>query len=135
MNYFLPLVQSQDQPNLFGNSRLYKSFKNTLPYNLKKTPESDYAMKRYWKSSGRPKTFEDSMSGEEQMFRMEQDGLYHAPSVDPKTLKFLKPKDHPTVQLELDWYNSDDPEAVDFRSKYDLNTDGKYYRYVPKRRK
>ena len=51
---------------------------------------------------------------------------------DPKTgiYNFVKSKNHPTVGLELNWYNSKD--AADFRSKYDLDTSGDYYRYVPK---
>ena len=34
---------------------------------------------------------------------------------------------------ELEWYNSKDPEAVEFRNSYDLDTSGDYYRYVPKK--
>lgn len=51
---------------------------------------------------------------------------------NPKTKKydFLKSKKHPTIQLELDWYNSDD--AKDFRKQYKLYDDGSdYYQYVP----
>ena len=45
----------------------------------------------------------------------------------------MKSKHHPTIQKELDWYNSDNTDAVDFRNKYDLDTSGKFYRYVPKK--
>jgi len=44
--------------------------------------------------------------------------------------EFMKSKNHPTVQKEIDWYNS--KEGADFRSKYNLDTSGDYYRYVPK---
>lgn len=47
--------------------------------------------------------------------------------------EFLKRKDHPTIQYELDWYNSDDPEATKFRNDYSLDTTGNYYKYVPKK--
>lgn len=63
-----------------------------------------------------------------------RNGKNHLRSVykDPNTgiYNFVKSKNHPTVGLELDWYNSRD--AADFRSKYDLDTSGDYYRYVPK---
>ena len=50
------------------------------------------------------------------------------------TLRFLKPKNHPTLQYELEWSNSDNPDAVDFRSKYNLDTSDKFYKYVPKKK-
>lgn len=50
------------------------------------------------------------------------------PSVD--TYYFLKRKNHPTIYKELKWYNSN--KAKDFRSKYELDTSGDYYKYVPK---
>lgn len=57
----------------------------------------------------------------------------HLPSIDEKTLKFLKRSDHPTIQKELDWYNSE--EASDFRSKYrvDSTSNKNWWRYVPKK--
>ena len=59
---------------------------------------------------------------------------YHLPSVayneDTDTYTFLKRKGHPTLQYELDWYNS--PEAEDFRNQYLLDTIGPYYRYIPR---
>jgi hypothetical protein len=65
------------------------------------------------------------------MFSLEEDG-YHAPSVEPTTGRFLKPKHHSTLYKELEWYNSEDPNAVEFRKTHDLDTTGKYYQYVPK---
>lgn len=64
-------------------------------------------------------------------------GKNHLSSVylDPKTgvYEFMKAKDHPTLKYELDWYNSNDPEAIQFRNSYDLDKSGGYYRYVPKK--
>ncbi len=45
--------------------------------------------------------------------------------------EFLKRKDHPTIQYELDWYKS--KEGADFRNQYDLDTSGEYYKYIPKK--
>jgi hypothetical protein len=43
--------------------------------------------------------------------------------------EFVKRKDHPTVQNEIDWFNS--AEATDFRKQYRLDDSGDYYRYIP----
>lgn len=47
--------------------------------------------------------------------------------------EFMKSKNHPTLKLELDWYNSNEKNAIDFRNKYLLDTNGEYYKYVPKK--
>ena len=78
-------------------------------YNLKETP--DYNLKRAWELGYTP------------------DKNGHLPSVDNQTLTFLKKKNHSTIQKELDWYNSD--KGANFRKKYDLDTSGEYYKYVP----
>jgi hypothetical protein len=64
--------------------------------------------------------FEDALK--ENLFELNQeDNTYHGFSIFPLTGEFLKSKNHPTVQNELDWYNSDD--AKDFREEYDLITE------------
>lgn len=55
---------------------------------------------------------------------------YHLLTVSPQSLEFLKSRNHPSIQYELDWYNS--PEGKDFRDKHSLDTTGDYYRYIPK---
>ena len=79
-------------------------------YNLKETP--DYNLKRAWELGYMP------------------DKTGHLPTVDNQTGQFLKAKGHPTIQLELDWYNS--PEGAEFRSKNKIDSSGKYYKYIPK---
>lgn len=65
-----------------------------------------------------------------------KNGKNHLNSVylDPKTgiYEFMKAKNHPTLKYELEWFNSNDPEAVQFRNSYNLDDSGEYYRYVPK---
>ena len=57
----------------------------------------------------------------------------HYYTIDPKTNRFLKSKDHPTLHKELDWYYSD--AGKEFRDKHKLVThnklgkEKKYYRY------
>ena len=48
--------------------------------------------------------------------------------------EFMKSKNHPTLHFETDWYNSNSPEAVNFRKDYDLDMSGDYYKYIPKRK-
>ena len=45
--------------------------------------------------------------------------------------EFVKSKNHPTLNKELEWYYSDSPDAIKFRNEYRLDTNGDYYRYVP----
>lgn len=66
-----------------------------------------------------------------------KNGKNHLNSVylNPKTgiYEFMKAKNHPTLKYELEWFNSDDPEAIKFRNAYDLDMSGDYYKYVPKK--
>jgi len=110
----------------------FAKFKETLPPNLANTPNRDYDMRYFWKHSGKPQNFEAAQAMDQPMFSLEEDG-YHAPSVEPTTGRFLKPKHHSTLYKELEWYNSEDPNAVEFRKTHDLDTTGKYYQYVPKK--
>lgn len=91
-----------------GKKLSYSQWKKQ--YNLKETP--DYNLKRAWELGYAP------------------DKTGHLPTVDNQTGQFLKAKGHPTLQLELDWYNS--PEAADFRSKNAIDSSGKFFKYVPK---
>lgn len=54
--------------------------------------------------------------------------------INPKTgiYEFMKSKSHPTINMELDWYNGNTPDAINFKKQYDLDTSGDYYKYVPK---
>ena len=60
----------------------------------------------------------------------------HWSSVDPKTGKFLKDSKHPTLNKELDWYNSE--EGANFKVNNRLVThnifgkEKKYYKYEPR---
>ena len=88
--------------------------------------DTKYNIKRAYEIyASNPELFEKEIASKE------EDG-WHFPSVDPQTGVFLKHRDHPTVVKELEWYNSDDPGAVEFRAKHDLDTSGEYFRYVSK---
>ena len=52
---------------------------------------------------------------------------YYNPDTDE--YEFMKSKDHPTLKEELDWYNSNKPDAVAFRDEFYLDTSGDYYKY------
>ena len=53
---------------------------------------------------------------------------------DTGIYEFMKSKNHPTLHFETDWYNSNDPEAIKFRNNYNLDMNGNYYKYVPKKK-
>lgn len=91
-----------------GKTLSYDQWKKQ--YKLKETP--DYNLRRAWELGYTP------------------DKKGHLPTVDDQTGEFLKAKGHPTLKLELDWYNS--PEGAEFKSKNTLDSTGKFFKYVPK---
>ena len=132
----------------------YLKFKESLPENLRLTPEKDYHMYDYWRLSGEPENFTEGK--QRGMFTWDKsDKGYHAGSIaeDRNTgiYHFMKPKHHPTVKYELDWFNKglqtleggkqvpvegkDKEFWEDFTSKYQLDTTGVDYRYVPIKKK
>lgn len=118
------------------NDKTYQEFLLTLPENLQQgnDGEDGYRMRYLFDNSPNVWNFEDALK--EHLFELNpEDNTYHGFSIFPPTGEFLKSKNHPTIQYELDWYNSDD--AKDFREEYDLITeeDGKpltYYKYKKK---
>lgn len=110
----------------------YNQFLNTLPANLRHTPEDKYRTHFAWNLSGKPKTLKDAKF----IQWVEEDNSYHGNSVlrDPKTniYHFLKPKTHPTVGLELNAYHNN-PDLEQLRKSHKIDdSDPNYYRYVPK---
>ena len=129
----------------------FNKFLMTLPDNQRLTPEEDYHTYQYWKIKGRPKDFSEALNLG--MYNYDSsDNSYHANSVafDNKGVgHFMKPKHHSTVKYELDWYNKgvgtleggeqyplqgdERKEWEDFRSRYQLDSTGIDYKYVPKK--
>ena len=114
----------------------YQSFITTLPINLKPEEGDNYNMRRFWELHGMPNTFNPKDSS---MWSWHpEDRSYHASTVaynkDNDTYEFVKSSKHPTIQKELDWYNS--PEGKEFKDQYELiTTDDKgtpleYYKYI-----
>ena len=70
------------------------------------------------------------------MFTQEKDG-WHASTIawNPKTGEgeFMKSPDHPSIQQEIDWYNSD--KGAGFRSEYELVKSSPYWKYVKRQQK
>ena len=116
-------------PKELTDDEKYQIFYESLPKNLQDT--TDYRMKDYWKYNGKPKDFQTGVFNG--LFTKYEDG-YHAYSVaenpDTGEIEFMKSDKHPSLQKELDWYNSD--EAEDFRNKYKLIKSSPYYKYVPR---
>ena len=112
----------------------YQGFLDTLPRNL--SHEGDgYNMRRYWELNGKPSNFMEAQG--KNMFFPEWDG-FHATSVaynpDYGIYEFMKSPDHPSIRYETDWYNSDAPDAIEFRKQYKLYIpeDGSSYKYIPR---
>lgn len=116
---------------VFG--RGYKQFKETLPDNLKLTREKDYAMKRSWRDSGKPKNFDEAKGS---MFfdvyhPEEGKSYYHGVSTSDVSGKMYKQKKHKSTYMELEAYR-DNPDMSDFRDNTKLVSRGKYWKYKEK---
>jgi len=72
----------------------FKKFVSTLPPNLRNTG-SDYNLKGYWESLGKPSAFDYSQP-------KESDGMYHAYSRNSETGEILKKPNHPTFGQALE---------------------------------
>ena len=115
----------------------FQVYLQSLPENQRDS--TNYRVKDYWEYNGRPKDFEEAKR--KGMFIEQEDfddtgkslgKFWHSFTVaeNPNTgeLEFMKSSSHPTIQKELDWYNSDD--GADFRSQYELVRTEPYYKYV-----
>ncbi len=118
----------------------FQVYLQSLPENQRDS--TNYRVKDYWEYNGRPKDFEEAKR--KGMFVEQEDfddtgkslgKFWHSFTVaeNPNTgeLEFMKSSSHPTIQQELDWYNSDD--GADFRSQYELVKTEPYYKYVKRK--
>lgn len=109
----------------------FEVYLQSLPENQRDTV--NYRARDYWEFNGRPKNFREAIA--KGMFTFEDDGLWHAKSVseNPNTgeIEFMKPDTHPTHQLEIDWYNSDD--GAQFRQEYELVKSSPYWKYIKRK--
>ena len=118
----------------------FQVYLQSLPENQRDS--TNYRVKDYWEYNGRPKDFEEAkkkgMFVEQEDFDDSGKSLgksWHGYTVaeNPNTgeLEFMKSSTHPTIQKELDWYNSDD--GAEFRSQYELIKTKPYYKYVKRK--
>lgn len=64
-----------------------------------------------------------------------RNGKAHLRSIAPTSngdYEFLKSKKHPTYNKEIEWFNSNDKNAIEFRNNYRLDNKGKYPKYIKK---
>ena len=118
----------------------FQVYLQSLPDNQRDS--TNYRVKDYWIFNGRPSNFEEAkrkgMFVEQEDFDDTGKSLgksWHSFTVaeNPNTgeLEFMKSSSHPTIQKELDWYNSDDGKY--FRSQYELVKTEPYYKYVKRK--
>lgn len=110
----------------------FQYYLSTLPKNQQDS--TNYRVRDYWEFNGKPKDFNEAV--ERGMFVKEQDS-WHASSVaeNPNTgeIEFMKHSNHPTHYMEIDWYNSNNPEAIQFRNEWELVKSNPYWKYVKRK--
>lgn len=135
-------------PAIITQDDEFNKFLMTLPENQRQTPESKYYTYKMWRIAGKPKDFNQAVDMGLYHWN-DNDKSYHGNSViydkESDVYHFLKPKDHSTVQYELDWYNKgvttdgngnqyelagdSKVEWEDFRRNYYLDSSGDDYAY------
>ena len=124
--------QQTNQLQQGGTLDPFEHYLSTLPENQRDS--TNFRVKDYWIFNGKPKDFKEARR--RGMFTQEKDG-WHASTIawNPKTGEgeFMKSPDHPSIQQEIDWYNSDN--GADFRSEYELVKSSPYWKYVKRQRK
>lgn len=64
-----------------------------------------------------------------------RNGKAHLRSIAPTSngdYEFLKSKKHPTYNKEIEWFNSNNKNAIEFRNNYRLDNKDKYPKYIKK---
>lgn len=117
----------------------FEYYVSTLP--VAQRDSSNFRVRDYWQYNGQPKDFDEAKK--RGMFEWVEDfdsngkslgWSWHAFTVaknpNADEYDFMKSSSHPTVQKELDWYNSNSPDAVEFRNNYELQRTEPYWKYV-----
>lgn len=124
--------QQTNQLQQGGTIDPFEYYLNSLPENQRDS--TNFRVKDYWVFNGKPKDFKEARR--RGMFTQEKDG-WHASTIawNPETGEgeFMKSPDHPSIQQEMDWYNSDD--GAGFRNDYELVKSSPYWKYVKRQRK
>ena len=124
--------QQANQLQQGGTIDPFEYYLESLPENQRDS--TNFRVKDYWIFNGKPKDFKEARR--RGMFTQEKDG-WHASTIawNPKTGEgeFMKSPNHPSIQQEIDWYNSDN--GSDFRSEYELVKSSPYWKYVKRQRK
>lgn len=103
---------------------------------------TNFRVRDYWEYNGRPRNFDEARK--KGMFEWKEDfdesgkplgWSWHAFTVaknpNADEYDFMKSSSHPTVQKEIDWYNSD--AGSEFRKEYELQKVQPYYKYVKRK--
>lgn len=124
--------QQTNQLQEGGTLDPFEHYLETLPENQRDS--TNFRVKDYWIFNGKPKDFKEAVRIG--MFTKDKDG-WHAYTIawNPETGEgeFMKSPDHPSIQQEIDWYNSDD--GSEFKSEYELVKSSPYWKYVKRQQK
>lgn len=112
----------------------FQVYLQSLPENQRDS--TNYRVRDYWEYNGRPKNFEEAKRKgmfveQEDLLGKSWQGFNVAENPNTGELEFMKYSTYPTIQEELDWYNSDD--GAEFRSQYELVKTEPYYKYVKRK--
>ena len=110
------------QPLLKSTKRIdFNSWYKTIP--VEKNDTSHYNLRRAYELAPQEQldAFRTSDSHLMSAYLNKETGEY----------EFMKSKNHPIINMELDWYNSNEPEAIEFKKNYSLDTSKEYYKYIP----
>lgn len=119
--------QQTNQLQQGGTLDPFEYYLESLPENQRDS--TNFRVKDYWIFNGKPKDFKEARR--RGMFTQQSDG-WHANTIawNPETGEgeFMKSPDHPSIQQEVEWYNSDD--GAGFRNDYELVKSSPYWKYV-----
>ena len=124
--------QQTNQLQQGGTLDPFEHYLSTLPENQRDS--TNFRVKDYWIFNDKPKDFKEARR--RGMFTQEKD-VWHASTIACNSNtgegEFMKSPDHPSIQQEIDWYNSDNGSG--FRSEYELVKSSPYWKYVKRQQK
>lgn len=126
----LPTKKRKADGTIVDADQAFNDYVSTLPENQRDS--KNFNVRRYWELNGRPSNFDEAVG--RGMFTMnDDDKMWHAGTVAynqaADEYEFMKSPDHPTVSKEIEAYNSDDPEMVEFRQNYYLDQSTTPWKY------
>lgn len=127
---FIKVAVKNNINNLQDIKKSFDDWYKTVPENRNDT--TNYNLRRAFELA--PK--EELENWRNSSLQDLEEGKNHLRTVyeNPHTgnYEFMKSKYHPTLDKELEWFNSNTEDALNFRNNYQLDTSGTFYKYIKK---